>query len=181
MTEVPDYIAPVQGWRLWLVVCRAESLQLASIVYDVSWPQGQPLEAQCLHRRRLGMRTWRKEQPRHAVPDSSCRCGIYAASNPFRLGAYLDSDFVRRRAVHLVVGRVSLWGTVIESERGWRASYAYPSHLYVPLVARANGPTADTITAELAAYGVPVEVVTETATPGLVGTLAAALAEMSQP
>jgi hypothetical protein len=34
-------------------------------------------------------------------------------------------------AIHYALGRVSLWGSVIECERGWRASYAYPAALYV--------------------------------------------------
>jgi hypothetical protein len=32
-----------------------------------------------------------------------------------------------------VAGRVRLWGTVVECERGWRASHAYPSRLLVAL------------------------------------------------
>jgi hypothetical protein len=31
----------------------------------------------------------------------------------------------------LVVGQIALWGRCIEHERGWRASHAYPHHLYV--------------------------------------------------
>ncbi len=32
-----------------------------------------------------------------------------------------------------VMGKVSLWGTVIETEHGYRASHAYPLRLYIPL------------------------------------------------
>jgi N-formylglutamate amidohydrolase len=31
------------------------------------------------------------------------------------------------------MGTVSLWGTVIEGELGYRASHAYPHRLYVPV------------------------------------------------
>ena len=31
----------------------------------------------------------------------------------------------------LVVGQIAQWGRVIQHERGWRAQYAYPTHLYV--------------------------------------------------
>jgi hypothetical protein len=32
-----------------------------------------------------------------------------------------------------VVGRVALWGVVHEHERGWRATFAYPERLFVPI------------------------------------------------
>ena len=31
-----------------------------------------------------------------------------------------------------VLGRVSLWGDVVECAWGWRASFAYPAQIYVP-------------------------------------------------
>ena len=31
----------------------------------------------------------------------------------------------------LVVGQVSMWGCILEHDRGWRSSHAYPKHLYV--------------------------------------------------
>ena len=58
-----------------------------------------------------------------------------------------------------MIGTVSLWGDVLECERGWRAALAYPSHLFVPLglsgaAERAVG---------LRDYGVPVDLL-ETST-----------------
>jgi hypothetical protein len=53
------------------------------------------------------------------------------------------------------VGRVSLWGTVCECERGWRASHAYPAQLYVP-IAGIESVRAACIVDDLRRYGVPV-------------------------
>lgn len=54
-----------------------------------------------------------------------------------------------------VVGCVSLWGDILECERGWRASRAYPERLYVPAFHR-RGITSTKLAADLGAYGVPV-------------------------
>jgi len=50
-----------------------------------------------------------------------------------------------------VVGEVSLWGKIIHHERGWRASCAYPRHLYV---FAEDAMLAETLRER---YGVPVE------------------------
>jgi hypothetical protein len=54
-----------------------------------------------------------------------------------------------------VVGEVSLWGTVIECEHGYRASLAYPRRIYVP----SDGAHWDweKVADDLSAYRVPVE------------------------
>jgi hypothetical protein len=38
----------------------------------------------------------------------------------------------------VVIGRVSLWGLVVECERGWRAQLAYPERLFVGCGPRAR-------------------------------------------
>jgi hypothetical protein len=85
--------------------------------------------------------------------------------------AYLTKLFKSRDdVVHRVIGTVSLWGTVVEGERGWRASHAYPRRIYVPVPSRrawlnpVGGlrrpalPPAE-IAYALAEYGVTVELV----------------------
>jgi hypothetical protein len=112
---------PIEGWRVW----------------NLSDGEGGPL----LHPAGSGVDVWRPRaavearcgaspltslgigQP-HEAPDFGCTCGIHAA----RSLAGLD----RPRPAWPpppVVGTVSLWGTVVEHERGWRARYAYPSRL----------------------------------------------------
>jgi hypothetical protein len=64
-----------------------------------------------------------------------------------------------------VIGRVALWGDVVESESGWRASVGYPSQLFVPIPmenARRSlrrRAVVDEVAVALELYGVPVELV----------------------
>jgi len=147
ITIAPDYAEPLCAWRLWEVEDVAGAPRLRSLYRISFWPVGAPFEARCeAQRLRLSRR------PRHAAPTETCTCGIYAA--PFEL--------IRRKlAIEgglppgflFVIGTVSLWGDVLECERGWRAALAYPSRLFVPLglagaAERAVG---------LRDYGVPVE------------------------
>jgi hypothetical protein len=143
----PDYSEPLCGWRLWEVEHLGADARLRSLYRDSFWPVGAPLEARCeAQRLRLSRR------PRHAAPTETCTCGIYAA--PFEL--------IRRKLVVdrslppgclFVIGTVSLWGDVLECERGWRAAFAYPSRLFVPL----GFPGAAHQAVGLEDYGVPVE------------------------
>jgi hypothetical protein len=81
--------------------------------------------------------------------------------------------------VHRVVGRVTLWGRVVEAEAGWRASYGYPYALYVPSgyrgrwrhAARSALP-AETVARGLRDYGVPVELVNASTDRQLTAALA---------
>lgn len=151
--EAPDFAEAIESWRIWHVTPCEGGYSLTSVVKSTLWPAGRPLEAACLRpppllRRRRG--------PGHPAPEQRCECGIYAARLG-RLGRYLAESPVGA-AVGRVVGRVSLWGTVVECERGYRASHAYPLHLYVPLdVAGRRGPAAEEIADGLLAYGVPVD------------------------
>jgi hypothetical protein len=159
----PDFIEPAVGWRTWLVVERPGALLLRSLFFDISWPPRQELAADCEHPPpRLLARPWRRTQA-HEAPSVSCECGIYATKNAERAARYLDvyEESLLERARHRVLGRVRLWGSVVETDCGWRASHAYPAHIYVP-THRANGRwvDAENIALGLARYGVPVEIVT---------------------
>jgi hypothetical protein len=128
----------------------------------------------------------RRWVPAHAAPDEGCRCGIYAAATAAQAAASVtDPARPRDDIVHHVIGRVSLWGTVVECEHGWRAERAYPASLAVPAPLpqaptrhilrrrrqRSRSRPAAEIARALRAYGVPVELVAcET-----LGELAAAL------
>ena len=138
MSAAPDYLEPLLGWRACLVVEDAGALRLRSAT---------PAAQRC---------------PVHAAPCVECKCGIYGASEPETVASYLDS-FTRPEGsvVDRVLGRVCLWGRVLECERGWRASRAYPARLYVPArrVARARLPVREVALALAGDYGVPVELV----------------------
>ena len=146
-TIAPDYAEPLSAWRLWEVEDLDAAPRLRSLYRDSFWPVGAPLEAKCeAQRLRLSRR------PRHAAPRETCTCGIYAA--PFELvrkKLAVDHDFPP--ACLFVIGTVSLWGDVLECERGWRAAFAYPSRIFVPL----GFPGAAEQAVGLEDYGVPVE------------------------
>jgi hypothetical protein len=145
---VPDAVDPVVGWRYWKVT----SGGLASLnVNGGYWPTRAAHHAQC-----KAMPFPNIHSP-DVVPHELCSCGIYAARDLETLKdivyPFADSLFRRRR---IAVGEVSLWGRVIEGQRGYRAEYAYPKSLY--LVSR-NGDDAWCRFSEVAlegAYGVPV-------------------------
>ena len=152
--EAPDYVEPFVGWRVWVVVPDADGTpRLRSVVQKTLWPVLQPLVAECCQRRVLAKLLRRPGHER--VPDPACQCGIYAtalhelepllAEAPWETGAR-------------VLGEVNLWGDVIECERGWRASRAYPVRLYVPVRdGRRPRLTQEEIADSLADYRVPVE------------------------
>lgn len=149
VTDAPDYFEPVVAWRVWHAVQSAGETRLASVFHQADWPVREPLKAVC-SRWRLPFRE------RHAAPTRRCTCGIHAA--PLTTARhYFVTDDPQPTATAIVVGRVSLWGVVVECERGWRASHAYPERLFVPTLGCGSDIAAHTA-GGLEAYGVPVEV-----------------------
>jgi hypothetical protein len=159
VTAAPDLCEPVHGWRLWFVVMDAGRARLMSPVYPTVWRPGHEVEAVCDARRRELLRPWRLRPAEHAAPDECCSCGVHAVSKPADLAAYVPS-VAARRIVHRVIGRVSLWGEVIEGPRGWRASHAYPTDLLLPEVHINRRPMTGlgSMALQLADYGVPVRI-----------------------
>lgn len=155
--RAPDFVEPVRGWRAWYVVVHERTLRLRSLFFPLLWEPGRHVEAECMHRSPL--RPWRRRS--HAAPHKPCDCGIYATTTLSGAADYLR--LMRPAAletIQVAVGRVSLWGVVIECERGWRALYAYPAALYVPTrsTARRTRLTPREVVEGLAGYGVPVTV-----------------------
>lgn len=168
MTEVaPDFAEPFDGWRVWLVVESEGLLRLRSVVFNVVWPTRAPLAAEC-NRRRMNLLPWRRSAL-HDAPLAACDCGIYATTIE-RTAPYLDPRLDGPR-VHRVLGRVSLWGTVIECAWGYRASAAYPAELFVPDGRGRDGMGAQDVAWALTEYGVPVELVDGIPPEQLVDTL----------
>jgi hypothetical protein len=171
---VPDAVEPVVGWRCWRVADGSDGLVLMSAHHPMRWAPGWAAEASC--------------SAPHAVPHENCSCGIYAARDPGRAVAYLPPHLkatLRARQpeilgydVVMALGRVDLWGKVVEAEWGWRAERGYPRELFLPAGVRhyRRSPSrvavldAAAVSAALAElYGVPVRA-TATLEPG---TLAA--------
>jgi hypothetical protein len=146
----PDLVEPVVAWRVWRALDDGGVTRLSSIFYRSNWPHCAPLVASCQHVR-LPLWPFRREW--HEAPAARCGCGIYATSAA-RLRAYLRGRLTLIEGIS-VVGRVSLWGTVVECESGWRASLAYPEELYVPIFGIESARAAR-IVDDLRRYRVPV-------------------------
>jgi hypothetical protein len=133
---------PVTGWRAWTVVETADGFRLGSVLHDLVWPLGQPVIAEC----RLHEDPFATLVAPHPVPGGGCNCGFHAARDVADALSYArgrdESGTVCR-----ILGEVTLWGHVLETECGWRASHAYPSRLYVADDELAQG---------LAAYGISI-------------------------
>jgi hypothetical protein len=78
------------------------------------------MEAGC--RSRFGLR-WRAHD--HGAPNRAHDCGIYACREREDAERLIDQLDGRGR-LPTAIGRVSLWGRVIENTGGWRAQFAYP-------------------------------------------------------
>jgi hypothetical protein len=132
---------PLVGWRCWFVL--PEELLLRPIYKrGLAWKPRQALEAVC-------------PEHLHEPPAEGCKCGVWTVCHPMLLDEIgwtsQPPQGVDQMPGVLVVGEVSLWGKILQHERGWRASCAYPRHLYAftddPMIA-------ETLRER---YGVPVE------------------------
>jgi hypothetical protein len=101
----------------------------------------------------------------HDAPVPRCSCGIYATNDP-ELAAeylYLYSEVLQPHVLYRAIGLVSLWGSVVEGETGWRATFAYPKRIFLPRSERRS--VVETVRTGLSDYGVPVELLDEADTP----------------
>ena len=173
----PDLVEPIVGWRTWLVVPAPEGFHLRSVVFATDWAPCQEFAARCeLVGGRLWHRPWRRVTT-HPAPFASCECGIWAAKDIEYAADFfsLYDDLLSEACVHRAIGRVALWGSVVDGGLGWRASHGYPADLYLP-THRENGQEVDAaaIARGLAAYGSPVQV----AAGGIGGDVDGALEEI---
>jgi hypothetical protein len=117
--KLPDYISPVVTHRAW----RWDETGLKSLNGE-QWRPDRHLEARC----RVApapSHVWSAGDA-NEVPHRKCTCGIYAAKN-------LEHLRQLGYASYGVCGEVYLWGTVVEHTLGWRAQFAYPKSLVLPL------------------------------------------------
>jgi hypothetical protein len=149
---VPDYAAPIIGWRAWHVVEEDGDLLLSSVVYPLLWRPGTVTHAECRPFPDAGS----LHPAEHVAPQRDCFCGVYAGTTAQHAEPYLDGYGHLIGSAPVVLGRVALWGTVVECAEGWRGSHAYPHDLFVPT--RGASRTPDELALGLARYGVPVEI-----------------------
>ena len=120
--EVPDYIEPMLGWRVWHV----EERGITSITRAIYWPERKPLEAQC-YKADLLVDQINLGIGNHNAPHEDCTCGIYATSDIHKVDRIITQhNRARYRGKYRLLGIAALWGKVIEHREGWRAQYALP-------------------------------------------------------
>jgi hypothetical protein len=134
--RAPDYVEPIIGWRAWLVVDDEGEIRLSSVVHGDVWVPRCELVANCQRSFFCFPRVWRKKPSDHRAPTEACYCGIYGVRDAEHAAGYLINDLWRYQPLgwpllHRAIGRVFLWGSVVESEKGWRASRAYPERIYL--------------------------------------------------
>ena len=108
----PDYTHYLTGYRAWRVL---GSKRLWSLGQSFSWPAMKPFEASCC------------EVKDHECPNLICGCGIWAFREIEVLVDALE-DYDEEKTI---IGTVALWGNVVETEKGWRAQFAYPLELWL--------------------------------------------------
>jgi hypothetical protein len=128
---------PLLGWRIWLV----DGSRLRAVVWGTEWPPLARFGASCEH---APAAFWRENRTSntlllagfggggdeaHAAPNAGCDCGVHAFKR--REDAELLAAEKAGGGAVLALGRVSLWGRVVETERGYRAGLAYPYDLEV--------------------------------------------------
>lgn len=118
---------PVVGWRAWAVAETPLGPELRSVVYPHLWLPRRALKTVCEPGGCLAAR-WSGQ------PHS---CGIHAfksRADAFDFPATWESRRFERGIYpeHYLIGQVSLWGRVVEHERGYRGAIAYPYSLVLP-------------------------------------------------
>lgn len=135
--SAPDAIEPVVGWRVWRVFNTNDGLRLGSVVYwqRQQWAPRERHKAECLAFAK-GERTRCDD-----APHRPCTCGIYAARHVAGARGYVSPYSLNTNqgvCAWLAIGRVNLWGRIVEHKDGYRAQYAYPKQILLP--ARISSP-----------------------------------------
>ncbi len=100
-------------------------------MYPLAWTAHRAAATNPLAFRAVCMRG----RANHDAPHRTCGCGWYALKAAAQVLPWIH---LRQRMGALpslrriAIGRVALWGRVIEHAEGYRAEFAYPACLYVP-------------------------------------------------
>jgi hypothetical protein len=136
--EIPDAVDVAIGWRTWSISVTGNiegevpQMRLRSVSHSsFLWLPREAVEAKCSRSTGKANGVDRKG---HEVPDEHCSCGLYSAKT-FEHLQTMSYHFYDADSGFNAVGRVKLWGKVVEGTQGWRAQYGYPETLYVPFEA----------------------------------------------
>lgn len=134
----PDAAQPVIGWRIWYARPSIVNSDTGSGRWMLDspfgirpWPSREVMVARC--GRRPSFVVVGEGLPRvHSSPGVDCRCGLYAFADLMSAVRLADNHSRHGgRFMAVILGEVSLWGTVVVAQRGYRAQFAYPRRLWV--------------------------------------------------
>lgn len=109
--QIDTSTEPLIAWRTWALTGRRDGSEL--LLRPVSgrarpWRPREIAEASC-----RGARF-------HRAPQTGCTCGLHGTHG---------FEILRKTKNPTVLGRVAMWGRIIEHEHGYRAQFAYPQRL----------------------------------------------------
>lgn len=131
--RMPDYVHVITAWRGWRAVWTDDGLRLKALGQNHIWQPKKQMDADCVKSDpspfMQAFAPGRDIQiaPKHPAPQMNCECGVWAFKEIDSLVAAIGSNYADVR----VLGQVSLWGRVVETENGYRAQHAYPSELWL--------------------------------------------------
>ena len=110
------------GWRAWRLHRVDHGLRIVPTTPRSAWEPRVAIHATCSGSHTREYMVHNPELVKfHRSPEPGCTCGVHAIKDPSRLA--------RSGRAAAVVGRVAMWGRVIEHAKGYRAEFAYPSRL----------------------------------------------------
>jgi hypothetical protein len=120
--EAEHSTEPILGWRAWRLRRTESGLRIVPTTPRSAWEPRVAIHATCSGSHTREYMVHNPELAKfHRSPEPGCTCGIHALKDPARLA--------RSGRTAAVVGRVAMWGRVIEHTKGHRAEFAYPSRM----------------------------------------------------
>ena len=108
------------AWRVWRLITNGKSTILLSCATGEAWQAGVPMEA------KEPLMVFQEHNGVHAFKEKTLpRDYDYGIEN-ISYGEYI------------LYGQVALWGKVIEHEDGYRAEFAYPTHIFMSKIDNAT-------------------------------------------
>lgn len=131
---IPDVAHWIEGWRVWR---RESGGRLQSLYAGDVWPQRQVARAGChtatdVLGQIASLYGIENIERCHVSPHEHCHCGIYFKHRP----PPWEDVFI---GPDRIVGRVAVWGKVIQGTEGGRAQFAYPLSLSDKKLAKLYG------------------------------------------
>lgn len=139
-------VTAVEGYRIWYIPVEKKTLHSFFIVHH-EWKPCQRVEAECLNHLTCAAHMY-SEATAITHAETECNAGVYAFKTQAQAWEeYIDhlEDLVQCTALameendafvapdprlRIAIGKVYLWGKVLECTKGFRGQYAYPSALF---------------------------------------------------